>query len=155
MVFGPITQTVDSSGQVNTSNQLIRDLVLGNHTNRIPETGLFYWADVREVATAHVKSLRTPASENQRFILCAGFYTNKELCDIIREELPEYASRTPSREASGGTLPDGGIADIDNSRAITTLGMVYRPLRASVIDVVKSLESAGLVEPPKQRFAKI
>ena len=145
MIFGPITQAIVSAGQVNTSNQFILDLVNGKHSEQLPATGLCYWADARDVALAIKNALETPAAEGKRFIIATGTYSNKDICDVIRDNFPAYTSVLPPRKSNGGNLPPGGVARIDNSRGIDILKMEYRPLHSSITDLVRSLETAKLV----------
>lgn len=143
LVMGPIVHYLNSLDALNTSNLRIRDIMLGKAKDEIPPTVTFIWADVRDLALAHVKAVEVPEAGGKRFFLTAGYYSNREIVDIIRDAFPDLASNLPTKETSGGEYPEGGIYKYDNSRAKDILGIKFRSLRESIVDTVKSLQAVG------------
>lgn len=133
---------LNSLDALNTSNQRIRDIITGKCKQEIPPTGTFIWTDVRDLALAHVKAIELPEAANKRFFITAGYFSNKEIADIIREAYPDLESKLPAKGTKGGDYPDG-IYKYDNKRAIEVLGIKFRPLRESIVDTVKSLQAVG------------
>jgi len=144
LVLGPIVHYLNHLDGLNTSNQRIRDIALGKAQDEIPETGTFIFTDVRDLALAHVLAAEKEDAGNKRFFIVAGYFSNREIADIIGEKLPEYKQRLPGKDTPGGKFPEGGLYKFDNSRSKEVLGLTYRPLEQSIVDTVKSLQDAGL-----------
>lgn len=143
LVLGPIVHHLNSLDALNTSNQRVRDMLAGKRKDQIPETGTFAWVDVRDLAEAHVKAVEVPEAGGKRFFLTAGHFCNKDICEVIRSNFPEYAGELPSKDAPGGRMPEGGIYKVDNSRSVKVLSTKYRGLEESIVDLVKSLKQVG------------
>lgn len=148
MVFGPIVHYLNSLDSLNTSNQRIRNFIQGQAKDGLPDSGVFIWIDVRDLALAHVKQIEIPEAAGKRFFATAGYFSNKEIADIIRKNFPEYADKLPAPDAeSTGDYPDGttdSIYKYDNSRMVDILGIKFRTLEESIVDLVKSLKAVGI-----------
>lgn len=158
LVLGPIIHNLQSLDALNTSNQRIRDIMTGKAKETIPETVTFIWVDVRDLALAHVKAAELEEAGGKRFFITAGYFSNREIANIIRERFPDSAENVPE-SAKGGDYPEGGMgfccalkgfdADLpgiykyDNSRSMEVLGIKYRSLGDSIEDTVKSLKAVG------------
>lgn len=143
LVFGPVVHYLNSLDNLNTSNQRVRNFITGQAKKEIPDTGTFIWVDVRDLALAHVKSIEMDAAANKRFFITAGNFSNKEVIEIIRKNFPEYENELPGKDVKGGDYPEGGLYGFDNSRVKEVLGIQFRPLEESIVDLVKSLKAVG------------
>lgn len=143
LVLGPIVHYLNSLDALNTSNQRIRNLITGQCKQEIPESGVFLWVDVRDIALSHVKAIEVPEAAGKRFFVTAGYFSNRELAEIIRKNFPEFEKELPSKEVKGGDYPEGGLYKFDNSRTKDVLGIKFRSLEESVVDTVKSLKAVG------------
>lgn len=108
LVLGPIVHYLNSLDALNTSNQRIRDIMTGKAREEIPPTGTFVWTDVRDLALAHIKALELREAGSKRFFVTAGYFSNKEIADIIRESYPDLASKLPAKDTKGGDYPPEG-----------------------------------------------
>lgn len=115
----------------------------GKAKETIPPTGTFIWTDVRDLALAHVKAAELPDAANKRFFVTAGFFSNEEIADIIRENYPELKDQLPAKGTKGGEYPSDGLYKYDNSRTKDVLGIQFRSLKESIVDTVKSLQAVG------------
>ncbi|KAJ5111613.1 methylglyoxal reductase (NADPH-dependent) gre2 [Penicillium argentinense] len=142
LMFGPVIHPLCNLDELNTSNQRIRNFMAGEYKAEMPDTGtsFFLWIDVRDAAMAHIKAMETSGVVNERFLLTAGYFCNKEICEVIREFFPEYRPQLPEQGAGGGGYPNKGLYGFDNSRATNKLGLTYRTLSASITDTVMSLQ---------------
>jgi nucleoside-diphosphate-sugar epimerase len=140
LVFGPIVHYLNSLDALNTSNQTIRNIITGKAKESIPQNTVFLWVDVRDVALAHVKAIELPDAAGKRFFVTAGYFSNKEVTDIIRKNFPELENELPPKDAKGGDYPEGGVFKYDNTRAKEVLGIKFKSLEDSVVDTVKSLK---------------
>jgi len=143
LVFGPIVHYLNSLSALNTSNERLRDFIQGTHKDTdIPESRAYLWVDVRDLAEAHVKGVELEQAGGKRFFTTAGFFSNRQLVEIIRKNFPQYKDTLPNENAKGGDLPQP-IYKIDNSRSKEVLSLKYIPLEKSVVDTVKSFQNVG------------
>ncbi|PSN66757.1 NAD(P)-binding protein [Corynespora cassiicola Philippines] len=147
MVFGPIIHNLDSLENLNTSNQRILWAAQGKFKEEIPATGIHLWVDVRDVAEAHVLAFEKPEAAGKRFFTVAGYFSNKEIGQIIRKNFPQYKD-APTESTPGGDYPEGtpdkGLYSYNNKRTIEVLGLKYKTFDESIVDSIKSFQSVGL-----------
>ncbi|KAJ0385861.1 hypothetical protein COL922a_005566 [Colletotrichum nupharicola] len=150
LVFGPAMQELASLDALNTSNQFIRSFVLGAAKKEISPTTLKrlgtqnpIFADVRDVAFAHVMAMEKEEAGNQRFFITGGYCSNRQIIDIIRKNFPEYKSALPSKCTKGGELPDK-VYKVNNPRSIDVLGIKYRNFEECVVDTVRSFGTVDI-----------
>jgi nucleoside-diphosphate-sugar epimerase len=120
---------------LNTSSGDIYRLFNGSE-KEIPQTGFWAYADVRDIATAHLLAYTTPAAANQRYMISNAPYSYQIFCDIIRKNFPDLAATTPEGDANKPLPP---VYQLDTSKSITELGLKYRPIEETVVDAVNSL----------------
>ncbi|KAK7710413.1 Glycine-rich RNA-binding protein 2, mitochondrial [Botryosphaeria dothidea] len=144
-VFGPIVHYLNSLDALNTSNQRIGNFILGKFKDEIPPTGTYIWIDVRDLALGHVKAIELPEADNKRFFFTSGYFSNKELLEIIRKNFPEYKDKLPGSDAIGPGVdyPAEGVYKIDNKRTKEVLGIEFTPFEKTVVDTVNSLKAVG------------
>jgi nucleoside-diphosphate-sugar epimerase len=141
LVLGPMVHHLSSLDAINTSNERVRDFVLGRHRDKLPPSGVYIWVDVRDLAEAHAKSLEVPEAEGKRFLITAGYFSNKRIVDIVRDSFPEFRDQLPPADAADDLPRD--VYGIDNSRSTQVLGLRYTTLEESVRDTVKSIKAIG------------
>ncbi|KAG9238296.1 putative NADPH-dependent methylglyoxal reductase GRP2 [Amylocarpus encephaloides] len=140
LVLGPVVHYLNTLDALNTSNQRIRNFMTGAWKDEIPYTGIFIWVDVRDIALCHVLAMEKEEAANKRFFVVEGKFSNREICEVIRKNFPEYGDRLPGKEVKGGGYDEGGLFGWDNSRTKTVLGVEFRGLEESIVDLVKSLK---------------
>ncbi|KAF2453386.1 hypothetical protein BDY21DRAFT_382259 [Lineolata rhizophorae] len=145
LVLGPTAPWLASLDNINTSNARVRDAILGKfkENGEIPPSGVYLWIDVRDLAIAHVKAMDVPDAAGKRFFTTAGYFSNKEIVELIRKNFPEYADKLPPPDVKGGDYPPGGVYKYDNSRSKEVLGLEFMSLEKSVVDLVNSLKAVG------------
>ncbi|KAJ4305258.1 Glycine-rich RNA-binding protein 2, mitochondrial [Kalmusia sp. IMI 367209] len=147
LVFGPIIHALDSLENLNTSNQRILAAAQGKWKDEIAPTGVHLWVDVRDVAEAHVAAAEKEGAANKRFFTLAGFFSNKEIAEIIKKHFPQYKG-LPDASTPGGDYPEGGIEKslfgFNNKRSIDVLGLQYKNFEDSIVDTIKSFQAKGL-----------
>lgn len=108
---------------------------------KIAPTGVFLYVDVRDVALAHVRAIEVPEAGGHRFFVTAGFFSNKQIVDVVRETHPELESELPPKD-SPSDFPEN-IYGIDNKKSLEVLGLKYRPFKETVSDTITSLLEVG------------
>lgn len=139
MVFGPVysTKMVTGLKELNFSNQLIAGL-LKSRPASVPATKNPVWVDVRDLAQYHVAALESAAASNQRFLISAGDYDNQEIVDCLRRNMPRDVSLHIPVGSPGNTTR-GLHYTTDSSKGLEMLGVPYRSLESSVVDLAKQL----------------
>lgn len=95
--------------------------------------------DVRDVAEAHLRAYEVPKAGGERFFICnPETFTDQQVFDILRAELPEGKDRVPTgTPGSGKVISELFTTDVSKSQKV--LGLKYRNLEETVVDAVKSL----------------
>jgi hypothetical protein len=75
-----------------------------------------------------------PEAGNQRFLVCAKQFGFQDICDILRSRFPELSERTPLGKPGTSSLPPGAYS-VDNSKVKELLGVEFRSLVETVVDV--------------------
>ncbi|KZV90128.1 3-beta hydroxysteroid dehydrogenase/isomerase family protein [Exidia glandulosa HHB12029] len=138
MVYGPIMNSQTASS-LNTSNQLIYNILTGKTDGKIPEEGIHIWVDVRDLARAHVAALEAAAAANQRFLVKAdGIYSPQDMADILRKHFPDQPIPV-GKAGTGIGIPERDYFLADNSKSKKLLGMSYGNLENMLVPLAKSL----------------
>jgi len=143
LVLGPVVHYLNSLENLNTSNQRVRDIMQGKAKDEIPPTGTFIWVDVRDLALCHVAAVEKADAANKRFFVTAGYFSNKEIAQVISKKYPQYKEQLPSASTPGGDYPEDGIYKYDNKRTLEVLGVKFRSLDECIADTVKSFQAVG------------
>ncbi|KAM7191342.1 hypothetical protein V8F33_008945 [Rhypophila sp. PSN 637] len=148
MVFGPIIHSLGEAGLkgINTSNQRIVDLLAGNWKTGIPDVGPgMLFVDVRDVATAHVKAAFEEGLGGKRLFTTAGYFSNKEIAEVVRGNFEEYKDQLPEegKDVGGELSSEDQRFKFDNSETTELLGIDWIGLDKSIVDTVKSLKEYG------------
>ncbi|KAJ5739275.1 hypothetical protein N7533_012059 [Penicillium manginii] len=142
LVLGPVVHYLNSLEAINTSNQRVRNIIQGQMKEQIAPSGTYLWVDVRDVALAHVRAIEVEKAGGQRFFVTAGYFSNKDIVENIRQSHPKLESNLPPSD-SPSDLPEN-IYKIDNTRSQEVLGLKYRPLKETISDTVESLLTVGV-----------
>jgi dihydroflavonol-4-reductase len=123
---------------------------------QIPAVPNIGWnvVDVRDVAELHILAMTNPAAAGQRFLASGSFLWYRDIASILRDNLPDDATRVPTR-----AMPDfavkllarmnpqlamlrpelGRKRLVDNSKARTQLDWHPRPTEETIIDTAVAL----------------
>lgn len=141
LVFGPVVHHLASLDSINTSNERLVGIVQGKWKQEtLPETGIFLWVDVRDVAEAHVRAFEKPELGGKRLFTTAGYFSNREILAAVRKNFPELKDKLPAEDVTGGDYPPKDkLLGFDNSETTKSTGIQWTPLEKTVTDTVKSL----------------
>ena len=140
LVIGPVVHYFNDLDSINTSNQRTLNMIKGKMKDGLAATGVYIWVDVRDLADAHVFAIEKEEAANKRFFITAGYFSNAEIAQIIKDEFPEYKDGLPEKLESDRPKD---VYKYDNNRSKEILGVKYRPLKGAIVDLVKSLQAAG------------
>ncbi|PSR82507.1 flavonol reductase [Coniella lustricola] len=131
MVYGPVEHDADIK-KLNTSVADIYRFMDGS-TKEPGETGFPAFADVRDVAEAHLRAYER--AEPGRYFITSGSFEYRDVCKVLRDVLPDRADKIPDPEAT----PAAQFYKTDNSRSAKELGMTFHTLHESIRDTALSL----------------
>lgn len=120
-------------------------MIQGKMKEKLEPTGFYSYVDVRDVAMAHVRAMEAPRASGKRFLLMAGYHSNKEIAEIIASLGPEFKKKLPvDLESTEVDIPGPGERyGFSNKRSTEILGISYASLATSVKDTVDSLLKLG------------
>lgn len=135
-IFGPSIYPITDLDHLSESLDVIWKLVNGS-TKSVPGPDFAGFADVRDVALAHLKAYEIEAAGGQRYLV-GGHFDYQSAVDGIRKNFPELKDRVPA--GTPGAVPETYLPD--GSKAIRELGLKYTPLEVTMKDMVQGLLDA-------------
>ncbi len=148
LILGPALTLASDSGSL----FLMNELMAGYFFYGAPGFS-FTFADVRDVAHAHIKAAENPAASGRYILARPEMVSMHEMATIIRSSYPRRVliprHRVPDIAVRVlgprfGLTPDyiakhlGISFAVDNHRSVDELGLVYRPVRETMLDHYES-----------------
>ncbi|KAI0124979.1 hypothetical protein BJ170DRAFT_635901 [Xylariales sp. AK1849] len=137
-IFGPYVTELKSTKHLTESVGLLYGIL---DAETVPPFDFGGYADVREVASAHILAHDVPEAGGQRFWVGQNF-NYQTAVDIARAQIPELKSRIP--EGKPGFVED--TYKVDGSKAAKVLGLSYKTLTQTIRDTYTQLLHAEQVE---------
>lgn len=155
-VFGPVY-----NDDLSTSIELVKKMIDGS-IPLAPNMGICV-TDVRDVAEAHVRAIEAPAEtvRGQRFPTSVKFLWIREMAQIVRERVPEYSGKAPTRPMPDWLvrllalfMPEmqqikgelGNVRDVSGKHTEDALGFTFISAEQTLEDTVRSLVAKGIVK---------
>lgn len=121
------------------TNQRIYRFMKGDAKKVCPPAGSYFFADVRDVALSHVLAAEKKEAAGKRFLIVADKFCNRQILEIIGEKFPQLRGKLPTgKELEEDDFSAARMPSFDNRRSVEVLGMTYRSLAESIVDVVKA-----------------
>jgi len=154
-VMGPSMTTLTDS----ESLTYMKDFLKGKYFMGVADLMVGY-VDVRDVATAHVLAIENEKAEG-RYILVESTISMLEFAELIRKKygkkykLPFMTSPKPMLYVVGRLFGVTGKyvkrnvgypLRINNTSSRDNLGLNYRPLDQTVVDMVEQMSASGMVK---------
>jgi nucleoside-diphosphate-sugar epimerase len=164
LILGPTLLPASDSGSL----FLMNELMAGYFFYGAPGFS-FTFADVRDVAAAHIAAAENPAASGRYILARPEMVSMHEMARIIRSAYPRRVliprHRVPDAAVRVfgprfGLTPDyiakhlGISFAVDNRRSVAELGVDYRPVRQTMLDhyeswrAQRSASLSGVVRPP-------
>ncbi|CAB3991029.1 uncharacterized oxidoreductase [Paramuricea clavata] len=121
--------------------------------------------DVRDAATAHIKSLTLPDTPGNRFIITAGSMWMREFAQTLEREFKSQGYTIPTKycpkfglrvmslfdKSIKSIIPlVGKVVNISNEKMVKELGITPIEMEKSIIDMAYSLIDHGFVKKTKE-----
>uniref|UniRef100_A0A0R3RR15 Epimerase domain-containing protein n=1 Tax=Elaeophora elaphi TaxID=1147741 RepID=A0A0R3RR15_9BILA len=124
--------------------------------------------DVRDVAQAHILAMKKTQTNGQRIIISAETLSFRQIADILRQEFGKQGYSVPrfrafyialwlfsfvDKAASQALSLYGHVDKLDNSKSSQLLGISYRDVRKSLIEMAYDMIERNIV-PRKKNVHK-
>ncbi|KAJ6595873.1 D-lactaldehyde dehydrogenase [Mycena vulgaris] len=154
-VLGPILHEVGSAEALNQSaldwyHAVLTPKSFGMSDEQLASEPPASYADVRDVASAHVLALEKEAAGGKRFLVSRSFYVYQDWLDVVQDILPSIPGDIPASRIA--ELPKGvrgaGKAAVqalafDGRKAERVLGISYRSMEETAEDALKDYLGRG------------
>jgi NADPH-dependent methylglyoxal reductase len=132
-IFGPNFNGIKDLNHLNESTHALWSLV---DAKEVPPVEFAGFADVRDIAKAHLMAYEKDEAQGERFLVGSHF-DYQTAVDELLAAIPELEGRVPVGVKGGGKAED--FYAIDGSKAEKVLGLKYTPLAVTVKDTVSQL----------------
>lgn len=140
-VFGPQAFDTEAKGKLNTSNEMIRGLLLLDDGDTFSnETGGYI--DVRDVARAHMLAFQEDQLMGKRLFMTNGNFSVQMMLDVIHKHFLQF-SEVPKGNPGSGELDTTSLAKKDNKETRELVGFEFVPFEKMVVDVVGQIVRAA------------
>ncbi|CCE81394.1 Piso0_001294 [Millerozyma farinosa CBS 7064] len=137
-VFGPQAFDSDAKGKLNTSNEMIQELITkGPDFNFENAKGGFI--DVRDVALAHIKAFENADTVGKRLFMVSSHFSSQMILDILNERFPQLKGKIPVGKPGTGEEDIKTLSKVSNSATKDLLQFPFKSLAESVEDTVKQI----------------
>ncbi|KAI0376925.1 NAD dependent epimerase/dehydratase [Hypomontagnella monticulosa] len=104
----------------------------------VPASLIYLWADVRDVARAHLLAMTRPEAAGKRWFVTAGDLGMQQIVNYLREALPEKRDTIPIGDPKKLEKPEGwyGASAPETERV---LGLKYISAEESIKDLAPQL----------------
>lgn len=138
-VFGPQAFDSEVKGTLNTSAEIINQILKLSPTDPVPDTTGAY-IDVRDVARAHLVAFEKKEAENERLILSDARFSSQMILDIVNEKFAkEVSGKVPVGKPDTGLEQTKNMAIIDNKLSKEILGFKFIDLEKTVVDTIQQI----------------
>ncbi|KAK6453596.1 protein induced by osmotic stress [Scheffersomyces xylosifermentans] len=135
-VFGPQAKDEEASGTLNYTSEIVSSVFRLSKDDMVPhEAGHF--ADVRDVAKAHVLAFEKDEAKNKRILVNTENFSSQLILNIIRKHFPELKERLPVGNPE--MLGLSHLAHLKERKSRELLGFEHISLEESVVDSIKQL----------------
>lgn len=133
LIFGPPIQPITNLKKINYSTDVFYSLFNGTY-EVTPPTSFPSYIDVRDLASAHVKSLTNPRVANERMLVGGNRYGSQLAVDVLKT-IPELKGRLPrDNDEDTPTVKFGDVKEWNEK-----LGLTLRTPEETFGDFVRRL----------------
>lgn len=142
LIFGPLIHQIDKISQINTSSNFIYSLL---HRQPAEDPSSYsekanLWADVRDVAFAHVAPLADPAKfSGERLFVTSGYYSDQDILDIANKHFPALKGKIAVGNPGTGSRAIESVSRYDNEKTTKLLDIKYISLDKSLSETIETL----------------
>ncbi|KAG7194962.1 methylglyoxal reductase (NADPH-dependent) gre2 [Scheffersomyces spartinae] len=139
-VFGPQAFASSIGDLINTSSEILYSFLKLKAGDDVPEhMGKF--ADVRDVADAHLVAFEKPEAAGQRLLLSSESFVTQSILNILNEEFPSLRGKIPVGAPETVEEQLVSSSKIDNEKTRDLIGKPLIGLRESVVDSIEQILS--------------
>ncbi|CCE79242.1 Piso0_001294 [Millerozyma farinosa CBS 7064] len=137
-VFGPQAFDSDAKGKLNTSNEMIQELISNGPDFKF-ENAKGGFVDVRDVALAHLKAFENADTVGKRLFMVSSRFSSQMILDILNKKFPQLKGKIPIGNPGTGEEDIKTLSKVSNSATKDLLQFPFKSLAQSVEDTVKQI----------------
>ncbi|ORY35639.1 D-lactaldehyde dehydrogenase [Naematelia encephala] len=138
-VLGDVIHECEKPEKLNTSVASFYEWAAGQKKEEDTASQLGNWANVHNVAYAHVKALTVPEASGGRFIVSSGPLAGQAFCDILHSKYPELKNVPVGKPGTSDDInKDANVFVGDHAAKV--LGVKYESLEQTVVEMVESFK---------------
>lgn len=138
-VFGPQAFDEMVKDNLNTSSEIINNILkLTSPDDEIPSfTG--YAVDVRDVADAHIVAFEKDEAKGKRLFLTSGGWTEQTILDVLHKDFPQYSKKYPVGTPGSDKAVIAKEKTVNNAWTRSILGFELRSVEEMVHDSIAQI----------------
>ncbi|KAK4688593.1 phosphate transporter, partial [Tremellales sp. Uapishka_1] len=145
LVLGEVIHQCEKPENLNTSVAGFYSWAAGQKKESDLPALLGNFVNVKDVAMAHVKALVVPEAGGERFITGNGAFAGQDYCDILHKHFKDLKNIPVGNPGTHAEI----VKDMPvfvGAKATKVLGVQYKDLEATVVEMAKSLNERTLLE---------
>lgn len=133
-VFGPQAFDELVKENLNTSSEIVNNILkLKSPDANVPQT-TGYVVDVRDVAEAHIVAFEKEETAGKRLFLTTGGFTEQTILDVLHKDFPEYSKNYPVGAPGSDKERLAGQYTVDNEWTRKVLGFKLKTVEETIRD---------------------
>lgn len=133
-VFGPQAFDELVKDNLNTSSEIINNILkLKSSDAEYPQTS-GYVVDVRDVAEAHIVAFEKDETKEKRLFLTTGPFTEQTILDVLHKDLPDLSKNYPVGKPGSDKERLVGQYTLDNQWTRDVLGFKLKTVEETIRD---------------------
>lgn len=133
-VFGPQAYDSEVKDNLNTSSEIINNVMKLSASDKEWGHAQGVAVDVRDVAEAHLVAFEKDEAKEERLFLYTGFFTDQTILDVLHKNFPTEAANLPIGTPGSDATYFANRAQLDNSKTKKILGFNFRTVEETVAD---------------------
>lgn len=138
-VFGPQRFDADVSGHLNTSCEIVNQIIHSGKDAEVTDSMCGGFIDVRDVAKAHLLAFQKENTIGKRLILSNGKFVQQDIIDVLNENFPTLKGKIPVGKPHTGAQHNSIGASIDNEKTKQILGFKFKTLKETISDTASQI----------------
>lgn len=133
-VFGPQAFEEMAKGSLNTSSEIVNQILqLKSKDDTVPQT-TGYVVDVRDVADAHIVAFEKEETKGKRLFLSTGGFTEQTILDVLHKDLSHYSKNYPIGTPGSDKAVIASQYTVENEWTRRVLGFELRSVEETIRD---------------------
>ncbi|CCE63849.1 hypothetical protein TPHA_0F03690 [Tetrapisispora phaffii CBS 4417] len=144
-VFGPQLFAEDVKNVLNTSCEVVNQVVQSTIDTTLPVDCSGQFVDVRDVAKAHIAGIQNDNCIGQRLLCSQAAFGVQDIANVLNDNFPQLKGKIAKSNPKTNAVENIGICQIDNSKTKELLGFEFIDLKTCLIDTVSQIVEQKII----------